>query len=161
MPLLAELALRPLRLGFDDRFYPEEAEPGGRFRWTRGGGTITIDNPGAQPREAIFSVTVRTAQRGTGTTTFAMPDGTTETVRDPGAEGTLLQRRLRVPVGRSKIHLESADQPAFESPGDPRRLVAQLVDAVLVPVELCEAATVIGAPDGEGGCLDTSRAHRP
>lgn len=157
---LSELALRPIRLTFGDGFYPEESVPGMRWRWSQESATVTVDNPGPEPREVIFSVNLRTSQPGKGRTTLRLPDGSTSTIDDPGPRGAVVRHRVRVPSGRSSIRLEST---ARATPGlrDPRRLVAQLIDTVMVPVELCEAAVVLGAPNGQSGCLDSSRTHRP
>jgi len=161
MARLGELALHPIRLSFDDGFYQEEAQSGVRWRWLRGPGVITVDNPDAGPREAMFSVDLRSGQPGTGTTTLELPDGTTETRLSDSSERDMVRRSVQVPPGRSTIRVESAAQPGPERPDERRRLVVQLFDLVLVPVELCRAAAVLGAPDREGGCLDDTRAHRP
>ena len=65
-----------------------------------------------------------------------------------------------MPAGHSTFEVDSTADPAAHAPGDKRVLVVQLVDLVLVPVDLCAAAAVLGAPEQDGGCLDTSRAHR-
>ena len=157
---LSELALRPIRLSFGDGFYAEEAIPGMRWRWSQERGTVSVDNPGPEPREVIFSVNLRTSQPGEARTTLRLPDGSTSTIDDPGPQGAVVRQRVRVPSGRSWIRLESTAQ-ASQGPRDSRRLVAQLVDPVVVPVELCAAAAVLGAQQGQAGCLDSSRAHRP
>lgn len=161
LPFLADQALRPLRLSWGDGFSAEEAQPGLRWRWMEETGSVIVDNPAAGARDAIFSVSIRAARPTAGTTTLHLPDGTTETVADLGPEGAEVRRTVRVPPGRSTLRVESSFDAVVEPSGARRRLVAQLVDPALVPVELCEAATVLGGPQGEGGCFETSRAHRP
>jgi hypothetical protein len=157
----ADVTLRPVRLGWGKDFLPEESQGGSRWRWTGPAGEIDVDNPSATSRQVILSVLVRTGQVGTGSTTLRLPDGSIEPVATDDPEGTVVRRRVSVPPGRSTIALESTAEPAPLAPGDERRLVVQLVDLVLVPAELCEAAVTLGAPDEEGGCLETSRAQRP
>lgn len=157
---LADVGLRPVRLTWGREFFPEEGQGGARWRWTGNRGVVIVDNPADEARQVILSVTVRTGRPGTGSTTLRLPDGSTETVR-VGPEGAAVRRAVRVPAGASTLEVESTAEPAALPPGDRRRLVVQLVDAVVVPVELCEAAVALGAPGGEGGCLESSRAHRP
>ncbi|MEJ7765343.1 MAG: hypothetical protein WKF86_07595, partial [Acidimicrobiales bacterium] len=132
-----------------------------RWRWMRESGVITIDNPSQEARAVLLSVEVRTARPGSGETTLSLPDGTAESIRDFSPAGSTVRRRMEVPPGRTTLRVESTAQPITDLPNDPRRLVAQLLDMVLVPVELCEAAGALGAPAHEGGCLATSHVQRP
>lgn len=161
MGSLADVALRPVRLTWREEFMAEEGQGGERWRWAGPRGIVDVDNPASGPRQVILSVTVRTGRPGTGTTTLRLPDGTMATVGPTGPEGTVVRRLVAVPPGRSTVEVASTAEPAPLPPGDDRRLVVQLVDTVLVPAELCAAAAALGAPAVDGGCLDSSRAHRP
>lgn len=158
---LAELTLRPIHVDHGGGFYPEDVAPGVRARWSPGTGTLTLHNPGEKGREVILSAAFRTARPGPGTTTLRLPDGTTTSVRESGAEPVLLRQRLTVPPGRSEVRLDSDAQPVADLATDRRRLVVQMFDTVLIPVELCDAAAVLGATGGRDGCPDASRAQRP
>jgi len=158
---LADDTLRPLRLSWRPEFYEQEAQGSTRWRWTGNKGVIDIENPDDRPREVIVGVTVKPGQPGTGTTTIRLPDGGTENVNTDRAAGTVVHEAVTVPAGHSTFEVDSTADPADHAPGDKRILVVQLVDMVLVPVDLCTAATVLGAPAQPGGCLETSRAHRP
>jgi len=74
--------------------------------------------------------------------------------------GGVVREPVTIPAGRSTFEVQSTGRAAALAPSDPRTLGVQLVDMTLVPVELCAAAAVLGAQQQEGGCLDTSRAHR-
>lgn len=165
MPRLAEATLRPVRLTWSKEFYPQESQAGERWRWLGERGVIDVHNPGPEPRQVILSMTVRTARPGTGLTTIRLPDGTDETITPAqgveAGDGVIVRRLLRVPAGQSTVEVMSTAEPAALAPGDLRRLVVQLIDPLVVPVELCRSATVLGAPAEEGGCLDTSRAQLP
>ncbi len=153
----ADLALRPLRLTWRPEFYQQESLGPVRWRWVGSRGVVDIENPGGSPRDVILSVTIKA---GDGTTTVSLPDGSTENVVTDVPGGAVVRERVTLPPGHSSFEVESTAGPAPHGPGDKRTLVMQLVDMVVVPVELCAAATLLGAPEQEGGCLDTSRAHR-
>lgn len=157
---LAELAMRPTRLVWGHGFDAQESQAGIRFRWMQEEATLGIENPDEVTRTVVFTVRVRTGIDRAASTTFHFPDGGSDTVESGGA-GTEVHRVMDVPPGRSAVTIDHRGPPVPTPPTDDRRLLVQVVNPAVVPVELCPPADPPAGAAGEAGCVAGSRAHLP
>jgi phosphoglycerol transferase len=97
---------------------------------------LDLTNPGTQPAEASLSATIGDGVPGSAAVRITFPDGTAERRRISGAAPVLLQRRLVVPPGVSRVTFSTVATPTVPS-GPATNVVvsdATLTSAAFAPV---------------------------
>jgi len=140
-------ALYPLGLRWTTSFWDEEKNGHDTWRWSKAPDAyFVVDNPTKRGRRATLRFVLGAGLHRDSNATVFYPDGGSDLVRVTPT-GTVVDRALELPPGRSFVRISSDTSKIPTVPGDPRRaLYVRVADASLVD----SAFSILGRV-GSGG----------
>jgi phosphoglycerol transferase len=137
---MGEVTVRPVRRQFGSGFGLREASGQNRWWWADNRAELVLENPGRGVRRMRIDMRLLTSAPQPGTTRVILPGGKTVRVGIDRKGGRVLET-IELPPGRSMIIFETVGTPLILPSADPRHLLVQVRNLILVPEELCRSSS--------------------